>query len=64
MPAACRGWDNARAAPANASESEFGDVARALRAADTLETFLRDDETENADIAVRHAGSHVYRKPP
>ena len=29
-------------APANASESEFGDVARALRAADTLETFLRD----------------------
>jgi tetratricopeptide (TPR) repeat protein len=29
-------------APAGASDAEFGDVARALRAADTLETFLRD----------------------
>jgi tetratricopeptide (TPR) repeat protein len=28
--------------PAAASETEFGDVTRALRAADTLETFLRD----------------------
>jgi len=29
-------------APAGASDAEFGDVTRALRAADTLETFLRD----------------------
>jgi tetratricopeptide (TPR) repeat protein len=29
-------------APVRASDAEFGDVARALRAADTLETFLRD----------------------
>jgi tetratricopeptide (TPR) repeat protein len=29
-------------APAGASDAEFGDVARALRAADTLEIFLRD----------------------
>jgi tetratricopeptide (TPR) repeat protein len=29
-------------APAAASDAEFGDVARALRAADTLEAFLRD----------------------
>jgi tetratricopeptide (TPR) repeat protein len=29
-------------APAGASDAEFGDVARALRAADTLEAFLRD----------------------
>src|SRR5262245_176785 len=28
--------------PANASDSEFGEVARTLRAADTLETFLRE----------------------
>jgi hypothetical protein len=28
--------------PAGASDAEFGDVARALRAADTLEAFLRD----------------------
>jgi tetratricopeptide (TPR) repeat protein len=29
-------------APAGSSDAEFGDVARALRAADTLENFLRD----------------------
>jgi hypothetical protein len=29
-------------APTGASDAEFGDVARALRAADTLEAFLRD----------------------
>jgi len=37
-------------APAGASESEFGDVARAVRAADTLENFLRDLRARYPDL--------------
>jgi len=37
-------------APAGASEGEFGNVARALRAADTLERFLRDLRARYPDL--------------